>query len=306
MATGTLTPPPTPAPVRPPSRVLLVVAALSALSLVAVAAGLLLDDRTITGAPAWLKPAKFAVSIAVYTATLAWLLQYVTGSRRAVQAVAGVTALALAGELVLIVVQVVRGTTSHFNTGTGVDGAVFSAMGGLVSIVFLAAAAAAVLVWRGSSLPPAMTTAVRAGLLVSLLGMAQAGFMLGNTTGGGDGGHTVGAPDGGPGLWLTGWSTEHGDLRIGHFVGLHALQLLPLAAWLIRRRWPQLPERTLSRVVVVLGAGVAGLVGGLSWQALRGQPLLRPDALTLGVAAVGVAAVAVALAVVLRPVRSAA
>ena len=35
--------------------------------------GLWVDPRTITGAPAWLKPAKFAASIAIYSLTLAWL-----------------------------------------------------------------------------------------------------------------------------------------------------------------------------------------------------------------------------------------
>ena len=35
-------------------------------------AGLLLDPRVITGAPAWLKPAQFAISTAVYSLTLAW------------------------------------------------------------------------------------------------------------------------------------------------------------------------------------------------------------------------------------------
>jgi hypothetical protein len=45
-------------------------------SLVVFATGLVLDPRTILGAPAWLKPAKFAASIAIYTLTLAWVFTY--------------------------------------------------------------------------------------------------------------------------------------------------------------------------------------------------------------------------------------
>src|SRR4030095_13931032 len=40
---------------------------------VASVAGILLDGRLITGVPAWLKPAKFAISTAIFSGTMAWL-----------------------------------------------------------------------------------------------------------------------------------------------------------------------------------------------------------------------------------------
>jgi hypothetical protein len=92
------------------------------------------------------------------------------------------------------------------------------------------------------------------------------------------GAHTVGAPDGGPGLSGTGWSTEHGDLRIPHFIGLHALQVLPLIAFVMRRRW--LSSDTRVRLTLTAAGSYFTLVVLLLVQALRGQPILRPDALT--------------------------
>ena len=52
---------------------LIVTAALMLIVLAGAIIGLAVDPRVITGAPAWLKPAKFAASIAIYTVTLAWL-----------------------------------------------------------------------------------------------------------------------------------------------------------------------------------------------------------------------------------------
>jgi len=255
-------------------------AALSALFLAVALVGLLVDDRVITGVPAWLKPAKFGVSIVVYLLTLRWVLSHVQGHRRTVGLITGVVVVALVVELAVIGGQVVRGTTSHFNFSTSLDGALFSLMGVMISLVFLATLAAGVLVLRRRGLDAGLAAGLRWGIGVSLVGMAQAGLMIANTGSSPSGGHTVGAPDGGPGMPLTGWSLAHGDLRIGHFVGLHAMQLLPLLAWVLATR-TGLGERSRARLVRVAGVATLGLVVLLSWQALRGQALLQPDAATL-------------------------
>jgi hypothetical protein len=263
--------------------------------------GLLVDPRTIGGAPAWLKPAKFGVSVLLYLVAIRAMLGVVTGHRRLLAVVATVLLVALGAELAAIDLQVLRGTTSHFNAATLFDTAVYSGMGALISLVFAVTVVAAVLVLRTRGVDRTIAAGMRWGLLVALLGMAEAVLMTVNFGWSDGGGHTVGAPDGGPGLPLTGWSTLHGDLRIGHFVGLHALQALPVLALLLVRL--PLPERTRTRLVGVAGAGTAGMLLLTTWQALRGQALLAPDAVTVVAAGALVLAVGLAAAAVLAAGR---
>ena len=294
---------------RPRAGILLGVSAGCLVVLVVAAIGLVADPRQITGDLAWLKPLKFAVSIAIYCATLAWLLTLAQGQRRLVRTAAWATGVALALELALIVLQVVRGTTSHYNIGTPFDAAVFQAMGALLPVVYGGAVLTAVLLTRQRGLPAILASGIRGGLVVCLLGMAQAVLMLGNTgftDAGTLGAHTVGGPDGGPGLPITGWSTRHGDLRVAHFVGLHALQVLPLLAWLLQRYATRLGVLARVRLVRLATVACAAVVGLLTWQALRGLPLLRPDAAVLSAAGLGAGLVAAAVAAIVAGDRRAA
>ena len=64
------------------SRPLTLVGVAMPLTLLAALAGVLVDPRVITGAPAWLKPAKFTISNSVYCFTLLWHLTFVRGRPR--------------------------------------------------------------------------------------------------------------------------------------------------------------------------------------------------------------------------------
>jgi hypothetical protein len=254
--------------------------------------GLVVDPRVITGAPAWMKPLKFAVSIAIYGATLFWMFTFIPDRPRLVPAISWGVLLGLAFEMVLIAMQVLRNTTSHFNVATSFDAAVFRSMGAAITGIWLLTAIVAFLLARRRFAEAPIVWGVRLGLLAGLLGMAVAFLMIRPTpdqtaqlaaAGSSSivGAHAVGVADGGPGLPVVGWSTEGGDLRVAHFVGLHGLQILPLLGLaLVRFAPPQLSMRDRSRLVGIAAAFWIGLTLLLTWQALRGQSVIAPDGLT--------------------------
>jgi hypothetical protein len=253
---------------------------LSALAIPSIA-GIWLDPRVITGAPAWLKPTKFAVSTAIYTFTLAWIFTLLPEWPRMRRVVGRMTAIVMLLELAIIDTQAWRGTTSHFNVSTPLNGMLFLVMGAAITIQTVSSIAVAVALWRHRFDDAALGWALRIGMTVTILGAFTGGLMTRPTaaqlreariTGQLPitGAHTVGAPDGGPGLPVTGWSTVHGDIRVPHFIGLHAVQALPLFVLVTRRR----PSATRVRIVLAVAAVYVLTFALLLTQALRGTPLV--------------------------------
>lgn len=283
--------------------------------------GLALDDRVVGGVPAWLKPAKFAASTGVYSLTLPWVLAVLTDWPRLRRVTSRLTAGVMVLEVGIICIQAWRGTASHFNVSTPLDAALFGVMGAAIAAQTVAATIVTLALFRQRFDDRVLATAMRAGMLLSVLGAAVGGLMTSPThaqltqaieTGRMErsGGHTVGAPDGGPGLPGLGWSRTHGDLRVPHFIGLHAVQVLPLVAvWLRRKpepRWTRLAsmgatsvpgavdavssaDSLASRARMRLVAGVYAAVFGTALvQALLGQPLLpRAAVVSLVAASIG-------------------
>jgi len=277
------------------NRPLTAVGLLMTVAFAAALVGLAVDPRVITGAPAWMKPAKFGISTAIYAFTLAWVFTYLPDWPRT-RAIAGwTTAIVFVIEVAAIDLQAWRGTTSHFNASTPLDAALFAIMGIGIVIQTAASALVAVALWRQRFSDDVMGWALRLGMTITIVGATSGGLMTVPTRAQLAvphspvmGAHTVGAPDGGPGLRAVGWSREHGDLRVPHFLGLHALQALAVIGLVLHRR-----KRSSSVALMqVSAASYLSLFGILMIQALRSQSIAQPDAGTIAALAVWAVATA--------------
>ena len=269
--------------------------------------GMLVDPRVITGAPAWLKPFKFAISIAIYSLTLAWLFAWLPDWPRVRRVIGWTTAVVFVLEVAIIDLQAWRGTTSHFNVSTPLDGVLFGVMGLAIVTQTLSSVAVVVALWKQQFSDRTLGWALRLGMTLTIVGALTGGLMtrptsaqLADARATGRittaGAHTVGGVDGGPGLPVTRWSREHGDLRVPHFIGLHAVQALPLIA-IVLRRWRR-SETVRVRVILAAAASNASLFLLLLLGALRGHSIVAPDTTALVALAVWAAVTAIALGVI--------
>lgn len=258
---------------RAPGGALLVTVGLGHVLLgVLLATWMLAPAEPLLGVHPALKPFKFAVSIAGYVLTMAWILPRLTLTERVRLRVARIMASVMLIEMVAILGQALRGVPSHFNITSWPDAMVWNLMGAAITV---ASGIMVYLAWvsvkrpltehDGRTTAPSLAYALRAALILAATS-AVSGFSMGQLMR-----HSIGGKDGGAGLPLTNWSTAIGDLRVAHFFQLHALQVLPLVALVVTLVTAK--ESVRMAVVRPLVWLYAAFCVGTFAQALLGLPL---------------------------------
>ena len=183
-------------------RPLLVLTGVMALLAAVTAAGIFLDPRVLTGAPIWVKPFKFALSLGIYGLTIAWMLSVLPRRSRVGEWAAVVIVAVAVIEEAIVVLQAARGTTSHYNEATPFDAALWKAMGLSIMMLFVSHLIIAVAALRQKIQDRTIAYGMRLGLGLSLMGMLAAVPMViprgEPEIDGVAGAHSVGVPDGGP------------------------------------------------------------------------------------------------------------
>lgn len=184
----------------------------------------------IMGISAWLKPSKFFLSVAIFTFTMAFYLTFLDNQKQ-VTIYTWSMIILFSLELIPIVYQAAQGKLSHFNLETPFDRLVFNFMALVITILMLHTLYIALLFFNQNqfSAPETIVLAIKLSLIVTVI-FAFEGFLMGAILK-----HTVGNEDGTSGLPLVNWSKNHGDLRVAHFFGIHAIQIIPLTAFFIAK-----------------------------------------------------------------------
>jgi hypothetical protein len=214
----------------------------------------------VNGISAWIKPLKFAFSTFLYAWAMAWYCHYLPDFN--IKLFNWAVILLLGFEILYIAIQAGRGQLSHFNVSTPTYSALYSMMAFAASGVTVYTLFVGLLFFTNEfpSLPDYYLWSIRLGILIFVV-FSFEGFVMGSRMS-----HTIGGPDGEEGLLFLNWSTKYGDPRVAHFIGMHALQVLPILTFYI--------IKNLKGTVIL--AIVYGLLAVFTLvQALQGKPFIQ-------------------------------
>ena len=237
----------------------------------AFAAMAFLVPATFHGINPWIKPIKFSLSFSTFATTITLFLLALRIPEWQLKLARRVIAVSVAFEIFSLGAQAWRSVYAA-GSHTLLDGFLTQMTNGMVMINTAIVTAMFFLLCadrvHSSLVDRPMLAALRSSIAIFLVGNAVGGYMLAR------GSHTVGAPDGGRGLPFLNWSTIGGDLRIAHFIAIHAIQIVPLFAYVLAQMAPIPTVRQRKFAVIALAIAVALAVGATFLQAAMGRPLL--------------------------------
>ena len=216
-------------------------------------------DMAVLGINAFIKPMKFFLSVSIFCWTMAWYLEYLHRPR-VTHAYSIMAIIVFAFELLVITWQAEHSRLSHFNVSSPLYALLFNLMGIAITLLWAWTIYITILFFRKKQfdLPTPYLWGIRCALVIFLIFSIEGMLMAVQLA------HTVGAPDGGPGLPVVNWSTQHGDFRVAHFFGMHALQIIPILSYYYIRK---------SASVLLFAGFYFVLVSSLFIQALNRIPL---------------------------------
>ena len=213
----------------------------------------------VHGVNAWFKPFKFAVSIGLFSWTMAWYCHYLSDFN--VTPFNWTVIILFGFELIYITVQASKGQLSHFNFDTPLYSILYSLMGLAAVMVTLYTAYIGFLFFTQSFpyLPNHYVWGIRLGILIFVVFSFVGALMSSQMS------HSVGAINDNSNWWIIGWSKTVGDLRVSHFIGMHALQLLPLISFYVFNN---------TKAIIVISILYGLLATSTLVQALNGKPII--------------------------------
>jgi hypothetical protein len=214
----------------------------------------------VYGVNAWYKPFKFAFSTLTYSWAMAWYCYYLPDFNGKLF---NWTVIVLLGfEIFYIAFQASRGQLSHYNLSTPMYSALYSMMALAATLVTIYTAYVGLLFFTNDfpRTPNYYVWAIRFGIILFVV-FSFEGFAMGSRLN-----HSVGALNDNSNWFIVGWSKTVGDLRVAHFIGMHALQIVPLLSFFVFKN-------------TKLTIGLSTLYGLLALmtlvQALQGKPLIK-------------------------------
>jgi len=209
---------------------------------------------------AWYKPFKFAFSTFTLVWAMAWYCFYLPSFN--IKAFNWTIIFLLGFEIIYIAIMASQGKISHFNVSSPFNSAMFSMMALAATLVTLSIAYVGVLFFTNefSNLPNYYVFAIRLGILIFVF-FSFEGFLMGGKMS-----HSVGLENDNSSLFIFGWSKIVGDLRVSHFIGMHALQVLPVLSFYLLKN---------TKITIAIGFLYVLLAMFTLIQALNGKPFLQ-------------------------------